>query len=238
MNKNSKTIVALDASNLDEALKLVETLAPRVAAFKIGMEFFTANGPEGAIKIIEKGGDVFLDLKYHDIPNTVSKAVAEATKLGVWMTNIHAGGGFEMIKAASESAKQTADKLGVRKPILLAVTVLTSLNDELLAQIGFANKAAEQVVILAKLAKDAGADGVVCSPNEAAAIRRECGADFIIVTPGVRPADADVADQKRVATPSMAVKNGANYLVVGRPITGAADPAAAADAINRETESV
>jgi orotidine-5'-phosphate decarboxylase len=224
-------IVALDVPSADEAVALVTRLTGAVGAFKIGLELFNAEGP----RIFERlraagGGDVqlFYDAKFHDIPNTVAGAMRAALKHGVWMVNVHASGGGAMIRAAVEAANDYAGQ----RPLVIAVTVLTSvdtatLNDEL----GVAGDARDQVVRLARLAQESGADGVVASPQEAEAIRAACGARFVIVTPGVRPAGADVADQKRIATPAAAIAAGANYLVVGRPITQASDPRAAAHAI-------
>ncbi len=228
-------IVALDVSSVDEAVTLVRTLKPYVGAFKIGLELFNAVGI-GIFREIRDavGGDdvkIFYDAKFHDIPNTVAGAVKAASQHHVWMINVHASGGLAMMKTAVAAAKATSGN----PPLVIAVTVLTSIDDETLQkELGVSRAAAEQVVALALLAKEAGCDGVVASPRETAQIRAACGADFAIVTPGVRPAGASLDDQKRVMTPSQAISQGSSYLVIGRPITGAADPAEAAIAIGKE----
>ncbi len=224
--------VALDTPSLEKALALAAALAPHVGSVKLGMEFVAANGPDGIRAVVKTGAKVFVDLKFHDIPNTVAGAVRETAKLGASILNVHATGGSAMMKAA-------ADALGNAnpRPKLIAVTVLTSMTAEDLAALGISAMPLEQVVRLAKLAKASSLDGVVCSPQEITAIRAACGKDFLIVTPGVRPAGADLADQKRVMTPGEAVRAGADILVIGRPITGASDPVAAAAAIAAECEA-
>lgn len=224
-----RILVALDVDSLDKARALVDQLAGHVGGFKIGKELFVAAGPAVIEAITQAGGRVFLDMKFHDIPHTVAGAVRAAVRHGVWMLNVHAGGGAAMCRAAVEAA-QTASA----KPLVIGVTVLTSLNDDDLNDIGLAGPADAAVVRLARLARANGLDGVVASAKEVRAIKQTCGDDFLVVTPGIRPAGSAVGDQKRVVTPAMAVADGADYLVIGRPITGVADPAAAADAIAEE----
>jgi orotidine-5'-phosphate decarboxylase len=225
-----KLIVALDVPSLAQAQKLVETLSPAVEYYKIGKELFTSEGPAVVKMVHDLGGKVFLDLKFHDIPNTVAGAVRSAAKLGVWMVNVHASGGADMMREAAQAAAASA-----KPPIVIGVTVLTSMNEEGLKEIGVTGSAVgEQVVRLAKLAKSSGLGGVVASAQEAPSLRRAFGKDFLIVTPGVRPAGAAVGDQKRVLTPKDAIAAGADCLVVGRPITESPDPKAAAEAILKE----
>ena len=197
---------------------------------KIGKEMFTRLGPAFVERVIGRGFDVFLDLKYHDIPNTVAAACEAAADLGVWMMNVHASGGRRMMETAMDRLAQRAQQ----RPLLIAVTILTSLSQEELAEIGYRGSAEENVLRLAGLARDSGLDGVVCSPREAAPLRERVGGDFLLVTPGVRPASASLDDQTRVMTPADAMRAGSSYLVVGRPITAAADPLAALRAINAE----
>ncbi len=225
----SKLILALDVPTPDEAKKLVECLAEYVGVFKVGSQLFTAAGPEIVKFIRSKGAEVFLDLKFHDIPHTVAKAVVEAGKMDVAMLTLHASGGSDMILAAREAAEE-AD----RAPLLLAVTVLTSMDNEDLVEVVVNHSTNGQVLNLARLAKRAGADGLVASPHEVALIRDEVGNHIKIVVPGVRPAGAETFDQKRVMTPHDALKAGANYIVVGRPIINAPDPVAAAQSILHE----
>ncbi len=224
-----RIIVPLDVPEANSALALAEAVAPHVGAVKVGLELFNAVGPAIFAQLHARGARVFYDAKLHDIPNTVAGAVRAAARHGLWMLNVHASGGAEMMAAAARAAGE-AD----RPPLLIAVTVLTSLDAFGLLEVGVAASPREQVVRLAQLARDSGLDGVVASPLEAAAVREACGDGFLIVTPGVRPAGAAVQDQKRVATPAEAVRNGADYLVIGRPITQAPDPAAAAAAIAEE----
>ncbi len=211
----NKLIVALDVPNYAEAEKLVKTLSPVVKIFKVGKELFTAEGPRVVEMVRKHGAKVFLDLKFHDIPNTVAGACASAAKLGVFMMNVHACGGREMMQKAAEAVKD--------KSLLIGVTVLTSMNEANLKEVGVATGVAAQVENLAKLAKTSGLKGVVCSPLEIELIRKTCGNDFVIVTPGVRPDWAATGDQKRVMTPKEAIQKGADYLVVGRPITAASN---------------
>ena len=226
-----RLIVALDTPDLDRVHHLVAQLKDVVGAFKVGKELFVAQGPKAVRTVHDAGGRVFLDLKFHDIPNTVAGAVRSACGMGVWMMNVHASGGLAMMRAAADAAAETAK--GTR-PLVIGVTILTSLDDEALDRIGYRHDAAAMVPHLARLAQEGNLDGVVASPREVAAIREACGKDFLIVTPGVRPAGSDINDQKRIATPGQAIRNGASHLVVGRPITGAENPAEAATAIVEE----
>jgi orotidine-5'-phosphate decarboxylase len=230
--------VALDVPTADEALALVRQLAPLGIGFKVGMQLFYAEGMT-IIRDIQTilGNDahparIFVDLKLHDIPNTVAKASQSLVRLGVGFFNVHAQGGLAMMREASEAACEMADQLGQPKPVIIAVTLLTSLSQESLNQeLNVRQTPAEYVPHLAKLAQSSGLDGVVCSAQEAGLIRRACGEDFLLVTPGIRPADASVDDQARVVTPEGAMANGADLLVIGRPITAAADPVAATERI-------
>ncbi|MBT8445558.1 MAG: orotidine-5'-phosphate decarboxylase [Gammaproteobacteria bacterium] len=226
---SSPVVVALDFAEAGAALALADALDPADCRVKVGKELFTRAGPSLVTELTARGFDVFLDLKFHDIPNTVAGAVRAAAELGCWMVNVHASGGPAMLAAAAEAVVDLADR-----PLLIGVTVLTSLDDAALRAIGVAASPEEQVLRLAALTRDAGLDGVVCSAREAAALRQRFGPDFRLVTPGIRPSGADKADQKRVVTPADAVGAGADYLVIGRPITAAPDPAAALAAINLE----
>jgi orotidine-5'-phosphate decarboxylase len=228
-----KILVALDVESGAEALRLADTLRDAVGGFKIGSRLFTAEGPSIVRALAERGDRVFLDLKFHDIPNTVSTAVAAATGLGVWMVNVHASGGPAMMRAARAAAHETAAKRNSVPPLVIAVTVLTSMNQAVLSETGVVIELMDQVLRLTELTKEAGLDGVVASPRETAAIRRRCGEDFAIVTPGIRGGAADAAkgDQERTMSPADAVAAGSSYLVVGRPIIAATDPLAAARAI-------
>jgi orotidine-5'-phosphate decarboxylase len=230
-----RIIVALDTDSTGSALATVNALSGEVGMFKVGMELFPRGGPELLRRIREAGFDVFLDLKFHDIPNTVAGAAREATRLGVLMFNVHASGGRAMMRAAAEGATAAAKELGVRRPIVLAVTVLTSLDRAALSrELSVAASIESHVLHLTRLAAEAGLDGCVASPNEIAALRADRGPKWVIVTPGVRPAGSATGDQSRIATPRAAAGAGADYLVVGRPITAAPDPARAADAVLRE----
>jgi orotidine-5'-phosphate decarboxylase len=230
-----RLVVALDVESGARALELVAALRGTVGMFKVGKQLFTAEGPALVREIVASGERVFLDLKYHDIPATVAKACVEAARLGVSIVNVHASGGRVMLREAAHEMADFCARERIARPALLAVTVLTSLDDELLAELGIRETAAEHVVRLARLAKECGADGVVASPLEIELIRREVAADdFVVLTPGIRPAGAEHGDQRRVMTPARAVAAGADYVVVGRPITGAPDPRAAAEAIVAE----
>ncbi len=235
MDAGNKLIVALDLPSADAAARLAERLHARVGVFKIGPVLFTGEGPYLVRYLVAQGERVFLDLKFHDIPNTVRAAAREAAAAGVTMFNVHAAGGRAMMEAAREGAAEGA-RNGVR-PRVLAVTVLTSLGPKDVEEIGAGDSPEDQVERLAKLARAAGLDGVVASPQEIGLIRRALGLDFLIVTPGIRLEGEARNDQARLATPRAAIQAGADYLVVGRPITEAPDPAAAADAIVREMEA-
>ena len=226
-------IVALDFPDAAGALAVARRLAPPTCALKVGKELFTAEGPALVRELVDRGFRVFLDLKFHDIPNTVAQACAAATRLGVWMLNVHASGGPAMLAAAREAVDRAAAGTGRAKPHLIAVTVLTSLRAADLSATGIADAPEAQVLRLAKLAQANGIDGVVCSSREAAKLRAACGPQFLLVTPGIRPAGADAHDQARTATPSEAIAAGADYLVIGRPITQAPDPQAALESIYR-----
>jgi orotidine-5'-phosphate decarboxylase len=230
-----KLIFALDANSYEEALSWIELLSGHVGMFKVGKELFTSVGPKIVESIKQRGQRVFLDLKFHDIPNTVARAGEAAVKMGADMFNIHASGGFKMIQDTVSAVQLYAEKNGRQKPVILAVTVLTSLNDTDLVEIGFKKSTKEQVLHLARLAKSAGAAGVVASAQDIAVLRADLGDKFIIVTPGIRSSKEQVLDdQKRTLSASDAVKLGADYIVVGRPIRTAKDPLAACQQIVRE----
>lgn len=224
-----RIIVALDFPDAQGALALAQRLDPKQCRVKVGKELYTAAGPSLVEQLQRSGFTVFLDLKFHDIPNTVAGACAAAAQLGVWMINVHALGGRAMMAAAREAVAKSR-----KPPRLVAVTLLTSMAAADMADVGMAGGPQDAVLRLARLAQASGLEGVVCSPQEAGALRRQCGKDFLLVTPGIRPADADRDDQQRVATPRSATEAGANYLVIGRPITRAADPLAALRAIQAE----
>lgn len=230
-------IVALDVDSPAKALALADSLRGAVGAVKVGSQLFTAAGPDIVRRLTEAGHRVFLDLKYHDIPNTVAGAAAEAAKLGAWIIDVHASGGIAMMKAAREAAHASAAKAGVPAPLIIAITVLTSFDHDTLGSIGVPRSVVEQVDALAWLAQEAGADGVVASPQEVGRLRMARGDQFVLITPGIRPAEPPGAarkpkdDQARTLTPAEAVAAGANYIVVGRPIIAAPDPRAAAEKI-------
>ena len=237
LTARERLVLALDVDDLKKAEELVGGLIDYVGAFKIGNQLFTAEGPKVVDMVNKKGGKVFLDLKFHDIPNTVARAAEVATKLGVSIFNVHTSGGYEMMKAAAEATAKISQELAIRKPIILGVTLLTSINQEILEkEIGIIKRLEEQVVHLAKLAKASGLDGVVASSWEIKEIRKACGEDFVILTPGIRPAGQSSDDQKRVMAPQEAIKLGANFLVVGRPIRNAANPVETAKQILKEME--
>jgi len=227
-------VVALDVDNATEALSLVNRLGGRVGMFKIGKQLFTSEGPALVRKIVEKNEKVFLDLKYHDIPNTVAGAAAAATKLGVSIFNVHASGGRSMLEAAVQASKDQAQRQGTKAPLVLGVTVLTSIDAETLTSLGIEESPEKHVLRLAKLAKESGLDGVVASPLEIRSIRKHLPTDFVVLTPGIRPAERNNDDQRRTSSPAEALRAGANYLVVGRPITAAPDPVSALEKIIAE----
>lgn len=229
-NIDPKVIVALDFATEAQALKLVDGLDPTMCRLKLGKEMFTHMGPSFVKSLENRGFGVFLDLKFHDIPNTVARAVAAAADLGVWMVNVHASGGPRMMEAAVKAL----EPYGAKRPLLTAVTVLTSMDEEQLRAVGITCPLEEQVLRLATLTRDCGLDGVVCSAREAAMLRQHLGQDFKLVTPGIRPRNAELGDQIRVVTPADAIKLGSSYLVMGRPITKALDPIAALKAVNAE----
>ena len=231
-----RLILALDVDDLERVKALVSLLGSKVGMFKVGKQLFTHAGPQ-AVKLIQSmGGEVFLDLKFHDIPNTVAKAAIEATRLGVKMFNVHASGSLEMMRLTVREVSRVCRQEGLRRPIMLAVTVLTSLNKSDLQRVGVDGEVADQVIRLALLTRQAGMDGVVASPQEVASIRAACGRRFIIVSPGVRPQRAKRNDQRRVMTPEETIRAGADYIVVGRPIMEAKDPMSAAQEIITEME--
>ncbi|HEY9032238.1 MAG TPA: orotidine-5'-phosphate decarboxylase [Kangiella sp.] len=214
-----KILVALDYDNQAQALELVEKLKPELCGLKVGKEMFTLFGPEFVKTLVNKGFKVFLDLKFHDIPNTVAKACKAAAELGVWMINVHASGGSKMMHAARQAIEEYDNR-----PLLIAVTLLTSMDEVAYSEIGFKRDLPEQVEHLASISKSAGLDGVVCSAWEAKRLKEQLGNDFKLVTPGIRPPGSDIGDQSRIMTPEQAVAAGSDYLVIGRPITKASDP--------------
>lgn len=232
-DSHGRLIVALDFSSAAEAQRIVQAVGDSASIYKVGKQLFTAEGPQVVRDLVSSGRKVFLDLKFHDIPNTVAGAVKSASDLGVSMLTIHASGGSKMLKAATDAARDASIR-----PLILAVTVLTSLAIKDLQDLGITGSVQQQVLRLAALALDEGCGGIVASAQEAGALRRELGVGFRIVTPGVRPGGSDIGDQARIVSPADAIKAGATHIVVGRPITGAADPKAAAEAIIAEMDSV
>lgn len=226
-----RIIVALDFDDVDAARALVERLDPKLCRLKVGKELFTRAGPQFVARLVRAGYDVFLDLKFHDIPNTVARACAAAADLGVWMLNVHALGGRRMMESARQALESAVSD---RRPLLIGVTVLTSLDQTDLGEIGLTGTPADNVERLAALAQSSGLDGVVCSAQEAARLRASRGKEFVLVTPGIRPSGAERGDQKRVMAPGDAVRAGSHYLVVGRPVTQADDPLASLAALNDE----
>jgi orotidine-5'-phosphate decarboxylase len=224
-----RIIVALDYPDADAARQFVSKVRPEMCRLKVGKELFVAAGPGFVQELVGQGYDVFLDLKFHDIPNTVAQACKAAARLGVWMMNVHASGGPRMLAAAREALESMPER-----PLLIAVTVLTSMGGEELKAIGVDADAEQQVLRLAGLTRDAGLDGVVCSAREAAILRQNLGPDFCLVTPGIRPAGSDSGDQTRILTPLQALQAGADYLVIGRPITQSTDPLIVLESISRE----
>ena len=235
---DDRLIVALDVSTMDDMKEIVTSLGDAVSFYKVGMELFYAEG-EQTVRFLQKHNkQVFLDLKLHDIPNTVAHGVSSLTRLGANLITMHGQGGPVMMKAAVQAARETAEQLGVERAKLLAITVLTSFDDEAWTSTGGQLPISDQVIRLAKLAKECGMDGVVCSALEAKMIREACGDDFLIVTPGIRPSFAATNDQKRIATPASALQDGASRLVIGRPITQAENPREAVRLIIEEMENV
>jgi len=223
---NKRIIVALDVADAEAALALAARLDPKRCRVKVGKELFVAAGPDVVRRLEERGYEVFLDLKFHDIPNTVAGACRAAARLGVWMMNVHASGGEAMLRAAREAIESV-----VRPPLLVGVTVLTSLTEADLERVGYAGSVIENVERLARLSRACGLDGVVCSAEEAPLVRKATGEDFVLVTPGIRPGGEGADDQARVVTPPEAIRRGANYLVIGRPITHSPDPGAVLESI-------
>ncbi|EJD6081478.1 MULTISPECIES: orotidine-5'-phosphate decarboxylase [Providencia] len=230
----SPIIVALDYEDANAALAFVERLDPRDCRLKVGKEMFTFNGPQFVKSLHERGFDVFLDLKFHDIPNTVARAVAAAAEMGVWMVNVHAGGGARMM----EAARQALEVYGKEAPLLTAVTVLTSMDESDLVGVGINVPPAIHAERLALLTKECGLDGVVCSAHEAQRLKTLCGSDFKLVTPGIRPAGSEVGDQRRIMTPQDAIKAGVDYMVIGRPITRSENPALTLQQINQSIKGL
>lgn len=239
MNTDKRLIVAIDVDTMEKVQQLVETLGDSVSYYKVGMELFYSVGSQVITYLSEQGKEVFLDLKLHDIPNTVGKSLAALTGMpGITMLNVHASGGPAMMAAAATNVKNKAIAMGIQAPKLIGVTVLTSINDDEWQALGYDMDLSAQVVHLAMLAKKSGLDGVVASPQEAVKIREACGDDFIIVTPGIRPAGVAINDQSRIATPAGALENGAHHLVIGRPITAAPNPRQAAEEILEEMRGI
>lgn len=226
--QNPRVIVALDYDDKAAALAFIDQLDPSLCRLKVGKEMFTLFGPKFVKQLIAKGFDVFLDLKFHDIPNTVAKACRAAADLGVWMVNVHASGGSEMMRAAKAAIADSSNP----DTKLIAVTVLTSMDDQQLSEVVDGVTPDQQVMKLARLTRDAGLDGIVCSAQEAMALRQVFDKDFLLVTPGIRPVGSDAGDQKRVMTPTEAIDNGVSYLVMGRPITKATEPKSVLEEVN------
>lgn len=231
---NKPIVVALDFNNAVETLQFVEQLSPDLCRLKVGKELFTSGGRELVKQLVKDGYDVFLDLKFHDIPNTVAKAVAASAELGVWMVNVHACGGERMMRAA----RSALEPYGKDAPLLTAVTVLTSMSPEELVSVGIQRPLSEQVMALAQMTRNAGLDGVVCSAHEARLLKQEFSSQFCLVTPGIRPAGEDTQDQKRVMTPQQAIQAGSDYLVMGRPIRLHAQPAVLLQELNRQLQAI
>jgi orotidine-5'-phosphate decarboxylase len=228
-----KIIVALDYANAADAINMVEQLDPKLCRVKVGKELFTRTGPSFVEQLVKRDFQVFLDLKFHDIPNTVAGACAAAADLGVWMMNVHASGGRRMMEVARERLEKYSNR-----PYLIAVTILTSLSQREIEEVGYSGEPAKNVLALAQLTHESGLDGVVCSPLEAELVRHEIADDFLLITPGVRPLTAKKDDQTRVMTPADALQAGSNYLVIGRPITAAVEPLEALREIQAEIDTV
>jgi len=223
MGLQKKIIVALDTTDVDKALNLTK-LIPDVGAFKLGLEYFCANGPSGIKVIAQTGVNIFLDLKFHDIPNTVIGAIQASLNMQPYMMTVHLSGGFNMLKKSMDSIKSSYVKSSLKRPLILGVSVLTSIDNTDFDSLGLSGKVEDQVLRLGQLAISAGLDGLVCSAKELKILRREFGSNFILVTPGIRLKDGEINDQKRIVTPYQALTDGANYLVIGRPITASKDP--------------
>ena len=223
MDTKEKIIVALDTIDTNKALQLTK-LIPNVGAFKLGLEYFCANGPKGISKISETGIKIFLDLKFHDIPNTVAGAIKASLDLEPFMMTVHLSGGYNMLHRTMEEVKEYCSKKSLKRPLILGVSVLTSIDNNDFSSLGIIGNVEDQVIRLAKLAERASLDGLVCSAKELKVVKKETGKNLILVTPGIRPAGGDVNDQKRIMTPSQAINDGADFLVIGRPITGVNDP--------------
>ncbi|UAA40401.1 orotidine-5'-phosphate decarboxylase [Paraneptunicella aestuarii] len=234
LSADPKVIVALDYDDKSQALDFVSRLSPELCKLKVGKEMFTYFGPDFVKELVNRKFDVFLDLKFHDIPNTVAKACLAAADLGVWMVNVHASGGPKMMTMARDAL----DKLGEQRPKLIAVTVLTSMDATQLQAIGIQSTPEQHVLKMAQLTKDSGLDGVVCSAQESTALKNLCGQEFCLVTPGIRPAGSQQDDQTRIMTPEQAVQAGSDYMVIGRPITKAVDPVAALVQINESIKGI
>jgi orotidine-5'-phosphate decarboxylase len=238
MNYKERIILALDTDNLDRAKELILQLKGRIKIFKVGNQLFTQSGKE-IIELLQANNcSIFLDLKFHDIPNTVARAGEEATKLGVFMFNIHTSGGHRMMKECVESCRRLAEERGQERPYIIGVTILTSLGEKDLIELGFRRKMKDQVLHLAHSAKEAGLDGVVCSPQEVRKIKALCGEGFLTVVPGIRPSWSLTDDHQRLSTPTKAFEEGADFIVIGRPITEASDPVEATLKIHHEIESL
>lgn len=239
MQAKERLIVALDVDSTAKVERLLESLNGHIGCFKVGLQLFHSLGMEALEMLRLAGAEVFGDFKFHDIPNTVAGAARAVTRQQVKMFNIHAGGGQEMMRAAAEASRDEAARLGITPPLVLAVTVLTSISEKIWTEeLGMRKSLRDTVRSFALHAKEAGLDGVIASPQELSLIRETCGKDFVVVTPGIRPRGSELYDQQRVTTPSEAIQAGATYIVVGRPVTGATDPRAAAEAIVREMEGV
>ncbi|MGI6452044.1 MAG: orotidine-5'-phosphate decarboxylase [Syntrophomonadaceae bacterium] len=239
MQAQERIILALDVDSAEQAIRLVQDLSGHVGAFKVGMQLYNSTGPDIIRRINDLGGKVFIDLKFHDIPNTVAAAARVITRHNCFMFNVHAAGGREMLKAAARAVEEEAAKLGIEVPVVLAVTVLTSISQqELESEMCISGIPIEDLTVKwALMSKECGISGVVCSPREIKAIRNACGKEFTIVTPGIRPSWSAKNDQKRITTPREAVDLGADYIVIGRPITGSPEPRQAADMIIEELEA-
>ena len=233
MDFKNKIIVAIDTIDSDNALRLTKII-PDVGAFKLGLEYFCANGPEGIKLISDTGVKIFLDLKFHDIPNTVAGAIKAILNLQPYMITVHTSGGYDMLRKSNEIVTEYCHLKSIKRPLILGVSVLTSIDKNDFSYLGIEGTVEDQVIRLAKLAKDAGLDGLVSSAKELKIIRKEIGKELLLVTPGIRPIGGEINDQKRIVTPSQAINDGANFLVIGRPITASKDPRKSLDDISKE----